>query len=199
MVATISTQELEGIKRLLRGSRFDNYKKYSLEKVWQAVVDPTTKKLTWLKSVVDEPERQTVRHLLEELMEGCQNVVSNFYVMVENGTYVPDWMCDRDGFYIDKDSYHRDQIKRLDTDIESIEELLVTAKADDGMDPVMLEGILANGSDCIQKYRRFIGGHKTKLFEFKLMMNTKKQLHERKQQLESEIAGDKVMKNGKRT
>ena len=199
MVATISTQELEGIKRLLRGSRFDNYKKYSLEKAWQAVVDPATKKLTWLKSVVDEPERQTVRHLLEELMEGCQNVVSNFYVMVENGTYVPDWMCDRDGFYIDKDSYHRDQIKRLDTDIESIEELLVTAKADDGMDPVMLEGILANGSDCIQKYRRFIGGHKTKLFEFKLMMNTKKQLHERKQQLESEIAGDKVMKNGKRT
>jgi len=199
MVATISTQELEGMKRLLRGSRFDNYKKYSLEKAWQAVVDPATKKLTWLKSVVDEPERQTVRHLLEELMEGCQNVVSNFYVMVENGTYVPDWMCDRDGFYIDKDSYHRDQIKRLDTDIESIEELLVTAKADDGMDPVMLEGILANGSDCIQKYRRFIGGHKTKLFEFKLMMNTKKQLHERKQQLESEIAGDKVMKNGKRT
>lgn len=199
MVATISTQELEGIKRLLRGSRFDNYKKYSLEKAWQAVVDPATKKLTWLKSVVDEPERQAVRHLLEELMDGCQNVVSNFYVMVENGTYVPDWMCDRDGFYIDKDSYHRDQIKRLDTDIESIEELLVTAKADDGMDPVMLEGILANGSDCIQKYRRFIGGHKTKLFEFKLMMNTKKQLHERKQQLESEIAGDKVMNNGKRT
>ena len=199
MVATISTQELEGIKRLLRGSRFDNYKKYSLEKVWQAVVDPTTKKLTWLKSVVDEPERQTVRHLLEELMDGCQNVVSNFYVMVENGTYVPDWMCDRDGFYIDKDSYHRDQIKSLDADIESIEELLVTAKADDGMDPAMLEDIRANGSDCIQKYRRFIGGHKTKLFKFKLMMNTKKQLHERKQQLESEIAGDKVMKNGKRT
>lgn len=199
MVATISTQELEGIKRLLRGSRFDNYKKYSLEKAWQAVVDPATKKLTWLKSVVDEPERQTVRHLLEELMEGCQNVVSNFYVMVENGTYVPDWMCDRDGFYIDKDSYHRDQIKRLDTDIESIEELLVAVKADDGMDPEMLEDILANGSDCIQKYRRFIGGHKTKLFKFKLMMNTKKQLHERKQQLESEIAGDKVMKNGKRT
>ena len=199
MVATISTQELEGIKRLLRGSRFDNYKKYSLEKAWQAVVDPATKKLTWLKSVVDEPERQTVRHLLEELMEGCQNVVSNFYVMVENGTYVPDWMCDRDGFYVDRGSYHRDQITRLDVDIESIEELLVTAKADDGMDPVMLEDILANGSDCIQKYRRFIGGHKTKLFEFKLMMNTKKQLHERKRQLESEIAGDKVMNNGKRT
>ena len=199
MVATISTQELEGIKRKLRGSRFDDYKKYSLEKAWKAVVEPATKKLEWLKSVVDEPERQTVRHLLEELMEGCQNVVSNFYVMVENGAYVPDWMCDRDGFYIDKDSYHRDQIKRLDTDIQSIEELLVTAKADADMAPDMLEDILANGSDSIQKYRRFIGGHKRKLFEFKLMMNTKKQLHERKQQVESEIAGDKVMKNGKRT
>lgn len=199
MVATISIQELEGIKRKLRGSRFDNYKKYSLEKTWNVVVEPATEKLAWLKTVIDEPERQDVRHLLEELMDGCTDMISNFYVMIETGACVPDWMCDREGFYIDKDSYHRDQIKSLDADIESIEELLVTAKADDGMGPVMLEDILANGSDCIQKYRRFIGGHKRKLFEFKLMMNTKKQLHERKQQLESEIAGDKVMKNGKRT
>jgi hypothetical protein len=47
------------------GSRFRNYKKYSLEKAWKIVLEPSMRKLEWLESAVDDPDDRAPGTLLK--------------------------------------------------------------------------------------------------------------------------------------
>ena len=170
----------------MRRDRYDSYKSYSLEKTWELLIPPAEQRAAELREAVSDPERQEVKHLLEELLHGAEEIEDRFKELLNEGLYVPDWKCNSDGFFFNMDRYYRDQIVGLEETITSLREMVPKVdELDVGKDEKAF--MLSNIYERIQKNQRFIKYNKTKIFEFSLKMNKKKELHERKMKLDAEI------------
>jgi len=147
------------------------YVKMSQEKAYAVLVEPSLQRKAELQLMIEDESCDDTKQLLRELLDGCCEKIDHYDEMVASGHYIPDWMCDSEGFHIDKIAFHSDGIERELGEIERLEKLKENERC--------TTEIAKTIDEAINKHNRFIGGHKKKRFEFKLKMNTMKQIHEK--------------------
>jgi hypothetical protein len=167
------------------------YMKFSLDRWIQPMIEQKQEQIKTYERMLREEKEESVR-------DGLRCLIAGFYesleMIVENtnaGLYVEDWMCNSEGVYFDMEKCHRDSIKNSEREIEVMKQMKLR---DD-----CTEEIAEKIDEHIIKHKRFIGGHKKKIFEFKLKMNTLKQLHERRKKLDAEIRKIEAGRDGSET